>query len=95
MSFSRLKNDIIAMIFGLEVPFFGSGFVGGLWLPFIGWFLNTAASQSYRKVVVNDILKDVPVSELMRQLPVIESGRLMGLLRRRDILKWLQLQGKT
>lgn len=172
----------IAMVFGLEVPFFGTG-LGGLWLAFIGWFLNTAASQSYRKVVIDDILEDVPVSELMRrdpptvsanssiaslvhdhmmgtdehafpviadgrmvgivtledvrstsrddwevlpvrnimtpvdelstlspgeeasdalhelqrrdvrQLPVLEGDRLTGLLRRRDILKWLQLHG--
>jgi Zn-dependent protease/CBS domain-containing protein len=175
----------IAMVFGVEVPFFGTGFVSGLWLVFIGWFLNTAASQSYRKVVINDILEDVPVSQLMRrdpptvsanssvaslvhdhmmgtdehafpvmsddqmvglvtledvrsvsrdkwetvpirnimtpveqlstlspdedaddalhelqrrdvrQLPVLEMGQLAGLLRRRDILKWLQIQGET
>lgn len=28
----------------------------------------------------------------VRQLPVLENGRLVGLLRRRDIVKWLQLQ---
>jgi CBS domain-containing protein len=59
----------IAMIFGVEVPLFGTGFVSGLWLAFIGWFLNTAASQSYQKVVVDDILEDVPVSRLMRKDP--------------------------
>jgi Zn-dependent protease len=32
----------IAMVFGVEVPFFGSGFVSGLWLAFIGWFLSSA-----------------------------------------------------
>lgn len=29
----------------------------------------------------------------IRQLPVLEDGRVAGLLRHRDILKWLQLQG--
>jgi Zn-dependent protease len=32
----------LAMVLGAQVPFFGTG-VGGLWLAFIGWFLNNAA----------------------------------------------------
>lgn len=174
----------VAMIFGAQIPFFGSGFVNGLWLAFIGWFLNSASIQSYRQVVVQDLLEDVPVSRVMRtdpptvtpdssvsslvhdsvmstddhafpvqengrlvglvtledirsvdreqwdarqvreimtpaeklrtvtpeedasdalnklqrpdirQVPVQENGRLSGLVRRRDIMKWLQLQGE-
>jgi Zn-dependent protease/CBS domain-containing protein len=173
----------ISMVFGVQIPFFGTG-LGGLWLAFIGWFLNMAAAQSYRQVLITDILEDVPVSRLMqrdpptvpdtitvadlvqdrlmgtderafpvvqngnleglvslqdvrrldrnqwetrtvrdimtpasdlvtlapaeeaddalhklqqrdvRQLPVLENGRLTGMLRRRDILRWLQLQGE-
>lgn len=172
----------ISMVFGVQLPYFGTG-LGGLWLAFIGWFLNAAATQSYRQVLITDILEDVPVSRLMRrnpptvsetstvaalvqdrlmgtderafpvvqngnllglvsledvrrvgrdqwetrtvrdimtpasdlvtlspseeaddalhklqqrdvrQLPVLEDGRLTGMLRRRDILRWLQLQG--
>jgi CBS domain-containing protein len=30
----------------------------------------------------------------VRQLPVVEGGELVGLLRRRDIVKWLQLHSE-
>ena len=175
----------LAMIFGARIPFFGTGFFGGLWLAFIGWFLTTAAIQSYQQVVIHDILEGVPVARLMRttvptvpatisigdlvhahimgtdercfpvlqdgdqlaglvclddvrkvpredwdttrvrdimtpmdqvavvtpqeeaseaftvltgrdvnQVPVVQDGHLVGMLRRRDILKWLQLHGE-
>jgi Zn-dependent protease/CBS domain-containing protein len=173
----------IAMIFGAQIPFFGTGFVSGIWLAFIGWFLNSAAVQSYQQVVVEDMLEGIRTEQIMRQnpptapanisvhdlvhnyvmgtddhafpvqengqmlglvtledvravpreqwdttfvrdimtpgdrlatiettaeadealhtlkrydvrqLPVLQNGRLVGILRRRDILKWLQLQG--
>ncbi len=60
----------VAMIFGVRLPFFGTGFISGLWLIFIGWFLNSAASQSYRQVVIEDILTGVSVSQLMRINPL-------------------------
>lgn len=174
----------ISMAFGARIPFFGTGFTNGLWLAFIGWFLNNASVQSYRKVVVQDILEGVPVKRMMRvnpptcsadcsvsrlvhehimgtddqsfpvlddsrligivtlqdvrsvsrdawdtttvreimtpadrltiviteedaaealnrlmhsdvrQLPVLRDGELVGLLRRRDIIKWLQLESE-
>ena len=59
----------IAMTFGMQVPFFGTGLGGGLWLAFIGWFLNSASVQSYQHVVVHDILEGVPVSGMMRTAP--------------------------
>jgi Zn-dependent protease/CBS domain-containing protein len=59
----------IAMIFGVRIPFFGTGFVNGLWLAFIGWFLNSASARSYRQVVVEDILEDIPVERVMRSNP--------------------------
>lgn len=175
----------IAMVFGVRLPFFGTGLIGGLWLAFIGWFLNSASVHSYQQVVVQDILEDVPVRRMMRsnpptvqanqtvselvhehvmntddhafpvldqdrfvglvtladirgvsrdawetttvheimtsreqlvtataeedaadalnklmqrdvsQVPVLSNGHLAGLLRRRDIVKWLQLQSET
>lgn len=59
----------IAMIFGVQVPFFGTGLIGGVWLAFIGWFLNNAAVQSYQQVVIQDVLEGVPVSRIMRPDP--------------------------
>ncbi len=59
----------IAMALGVTLPFFGTGLLSGLWLAFIGWFLNSAASQSYRQVVIKDILEDIPVGRIMRPDP--------------------------
>lgn len=61
----------IAMVFGAEIPFFGTGLVSGLWLAFIGWFLNNASAQSYRQVVVQNLLEDLPVSAIMRRDPPV------------------------
>jgi len=175
----------IAMVFGYSIPFLGGGLIGGIWIAFIGWFMLNAASQSYRQVVVEDMLQGVPVARLMRantpsvspnmpltqlvddylmkseerafavvdgdrllglvslddvqkvprqawdttlvsqimtpaseldlaspredmaeamtklaehsagQLPVIEGGHLVGMLRQRDVLRWLQLQSQS
>ena len=175
----------IAMAFGVQIPFFGTGLINGIWLAFIGWFLNNAAVQSYRQVVIDDILEGIQVNRLMhrsvptvspdlmvsqfvdeyvmghgeqsfpvllgdqlvgmisvqdvrkvarpqwesvsikeimtpraklevinpeedaaealhklserdiRQVPVVESGHLVGLLRRQDIIRWLQLQNQA
>ena len=59
----------IAMIFGARIPFLGAGLSNGLWLAFIGWFLNNAASQSYQRVVIQDVLEGVPVRRMMRTNP--------------------------
>jgi Zn-dependent protease/CBS domain-containing protein len=59
----------IAMVFGIEVPIFGTGLLGGLWLAFIGWFLNSAAIQSYQQVVIRDVLDGVRVERMMRSSP--------------------------
>ena len=55
----------VAMMLGVRVPVFGSGLISGLWLAFIGWFLNNAALLSYRQLIVKDMLEDVPVRRLM------------------------------
>jgi Zn-dependent protease len=55
----------LLMILGLRVPIFGTGFVNGLWIALIGWFLNNAALVSYRQLVIREWLGDLPVARLM------------------------------
>jgi Zn-dependent protease/predicted transcriptional regulator len=57
----------LAMILGIRVPLFGTGAVAGLWLAFIGWFLNNAAVAGYRQLVMRDALHDVPVERVMQR----------------------------
>jgi Zn-dependent protease/CBS domain-containing protein len=57
----------IGMVLGIEVPFFGTGLIGGLWLVFIGWFLSSMAAQGYQQVLIEDVLRDVKVSSIMRR----------------------------
>jgi Zn-dependent protease/predicted transcriptional regulator len=65
----------MSMLFGMRIPFLGSGFINGIWLIFIGWFLQNAAAQSYRKVVVQDILEDIPVKRMMySEVPAVPAG---------------------
>ena len=57
----------VAMVFGLWIPFLGTGLIGGLWIAFIGWFLKEAASTSRLQFAIHDLLEDVPVSTLMHE----------------------------
>jgi Zn-dependent protease/CBS domain-containing protein len=56
----------VAIAFGAYVPFFGRGLVSGLWLAFIGWFLSSAAAQTWRRQLVHEVLEGLVVSRLMR-----------------------------
>jgi Zn-dependent protease/CBS domain-containing protein len=59
----------IAIIFGMQFPFLGEGLVSGVWLIFIGWFLNNAASRSYQQLMIRNILIDVPVKRMTKRNP--------------------------
>ena len=51
---------------------FGGNFVGGLWIIFIGWFLETAAVAQTQQVVLQDLLGSHTVTEAMsRELTAV------------------------
>ena len=49
---------------GIGVAFL-FGFLGGLWLALIGWFLSNAASASYRQTVITELLRKGRVKDIM------------------------------
>ena len=49
---------------GIGVAFL-FGFLGGLWLAVIGWFLSNAASASYRQTVITELLREGRVKDIM------------------------------
>jgi Zn-dependent protease len=57
----------LAMSFGVVLPGFGTGFVGGLWLAFIGWFIRSAAAEAYTRLAIDDALAGHTVGQLMRR----------------------------
>jgi Zn-dependent protease len=67
--------SIIGQIFGWMLIGFGvyrlfSGdFVGGIWMAFIGWFLNSAASASRRDVTFREQLRGIKVRSVMQAGP--------------------------
>lgn len=60
------------MMLGIQVPFFGASLIGGLWLAVIGWFLNNSARASYRQLLLEETLEDVPVvTRIMKTDPTV------------------------
>ena len=60
---------------GLLISLLLQQWLSGLWLAFIGWFLSTMASASYRQAQGQGVLQGVTVSEMMTSdCPVIVSN---------------------
>ncbi len=49
----------------------GGDLVGGLWIIFIGWFLNNAAEGSVRQYVARSNLRGFQVNTIMRHPPIV------------------------
>ena len=48
-------------------------FLSGLWIAFIGWFLNSAAESTRREVATQEIFRDVKVRDVMDPEPEVVS----------------------
>ncbi|MGQ9609184.1 MAG: M50 family metallopeptidase [bacterium] len=44
---------------------FSNDWVGGIWIAFIGWFLENAASSSYRQIEFREVLRGLKVKNVM------------------------------
>ena len=76
------------MLFGTEIPLLGSGIINGMWIIFIGWFLQNAAVQTYQKTVVQDILENVAVAQIMNpNVPVVPAETKVDDLVEKHIMK--------
>lgn len=47
--------------------FFSGNFLNGIWLVFIGWFLQSAASTGYRQLVFETSIKGIKVKDIMNE----------------------------
>lgn len=58
---------------------FGGNFFNGLWLIFIGWFLQNAAASTYAQTSMQHALRGVRVSQVMNHnAPIISPDMLVG-----------------
>jgi Zn-dependent protease/CBS domain-containing protein len=62
------------ILFGLGWALRG-GFLNGLWLAFIGWFLLTSAQASYAQVAIHDALLGLRATDVMNaDLPILDGN---------------------
>lgn len=83
-------GQIVAFAFiawGILLVFSGS-LLNGLWLAFIGWFMNNAADASFRQVAIRELLEGVTAGDLMsRDCPTVPAGLSIEELVREHILR--------
>ncbi|MBI4301178.1 MAG: site-2 protease family protein [Chloroflexi bacterium] len=75
-------------ILGGVIIIFSGGFVNGIWLAFIGWFLNNAASASYHQAVLRDVLQGFTAQDVMsRNYSIVPPELTLGELVRSHVLR--------
>ena len=67
----------LLLIFWGVSQLFAGNFLGGLWIAFIGWFLNNAAEATRQSQVVKERLGGVQVATLMNAQPPLANPRLL------------------
>jgi predicted transcriptional regulator len=55
------------ILVGVGQILLGGGFLNGLWLAFIGWFLNNAAESNYQQVLLRETLSGVKARSVMTE----------------------------
>lgn len=64
----------LLIAWGIVQVITGVNIIGGLWLVFIGWFLNGAAEAAYQQLLLRRALSGVAVAEVMsRHVPTIDA----------------------
>lgn len=53
------------ILWGFTLIFYNSRLVDGIWLIFLGWFLDQAAVSSYQQIILRKVLGDYLVKDIM------------------------------
>ena len=68
-SFVGQSCGFLFILLGI-IAFFTGGFINGLWIAFIGWFLLNAAQSANTQVIAQSTLQGVTVKQVMNPRPV-------------------------
>jgi Zn-dependent protease/CBS domain-containing protein len=76
---ASVVGQVVAFLFigyGIWLVFIDGNFLNGVWIGFIGWFLNSAAEATRRQVQVQEGFRGVKVSTVMTPDPPFVSPAL-------------------